>query len=219
MDSEHIVSPAMPTLAPEDTADRALALMEDNKLSHIPVVAADNYIGLVSENELLDLPDPGAPLTQTDLLHYRPAILGGAHPFDAFRLMHDMNLSALPVIDRDHKYIGCITREGLIKYMTENSGFNMPGGIVVLEIAPRNYTMVEIARICENEDVTIVNTMVRPNDAGMLEVTLKLNRTSIEVVVSSFERHGYHVKEEYGADHLDDDVTEKYHLLMNYIKM
>jgi len=219
MDTEHIISTAIPTLTPEDNADRALALMDDNKLNQIAVVTADNYIGLLNENDLLDLTHPEASFTQSDLLHYKPAILNSAHPFDAFRLMHDMKLSLLPVIDREHKYLGCITREGLIKYMTENGGFNMPGGIVVLEITPRNYTMVEIARICENEDVIIMNTMVHPNEAGMLEVTLKLNRTSIEAVVSSFERHGYHVKEEYGADHVDDDVTDKYNLLMNYINM
>jgi hypothetical protein len=89
----------------------------------------------------------------------------------------------------------------------------------VLEIAPRNYTLVDIARICENEDVIIMNAMVHPNETGMLEITLKLNRSSLDAVVSSFERHSYHVLGVYGENNSDDDVTSKYNLLMNYINM
>lgn len=219
MNTEQLISTTVPTLQPEDTGYRALALMEESKITQIPVVEADNYIALVQENDLLDCNHPEAALSQSDMLRFKPAILGSAHPFEAFRLVHDMNLSVLPVIDREQKYLGTISKDGLLKYITENSGFNMPGGILVLEINPRNYTMVEIARICENEDVIIMNTMVHPNDLGMLEITLKLNRSTIDAVVSSFERYGYHVKEVYGAANIDDDVSGKYNLLMNYINM
>ena len=107
----------------------------------------------------------------------------------------------------------------MLKYITENSGISSPGGILVLEIAPRDYTLVAIARICENEDVMIMNTMVHTNDKGMLEVTLKLNRSSVEALVSSFERYNYHVKEYFGEENHDDDIAGKYNLLMNYINM
>ncbi len=125
----------------------------------------------------------------------------------------------LPVTDEEHKYIGAVTRDDLLKYIAENSGIDNPGGILVLEIAPRNYTLYEIARICENEDVTILNLQVHTNEQGQLEITLKLNRTVLDAVVSSFERHNYHVKEVYGEDSNDEDIEGKYNLLMNYINM
>jgi acetoin utilization protein AcuB len=96
---------------------------------------------------------------------------------------------------------------------------NNPGGIIVLEIAPRNYTLYEIARICENEDVIILNLQVHTNADSTLQVTLKLNRTALDAVVSSFERHNYHVTEVYGEEVRKEDIEEKYHLLMNYINM
>jgi len=142
-----------------------------------------------------------------------------AHPFDAMRIMHQMNLSVLPVIDNEYRYQGSITRETLLKYITENSGIDAPGGIIVLEIPIRNYTLYEIARICENEDVTIMNLQVHPNEAGLLEITLKLNRTSLEGLVASFERHSYKVLEYYGDENKDEDIEDNYNLLMNYINM
>jgi len=135
------------------------------------------------------------------------------------KIMHQMNLAVLPIIDHELKYVGCATTESLLKYMTENSGINNPGGIIVLEVPPRNYTLYEIARICENEDVIIMNLQVHTNEQGKLDVTLKLNRSTLDAVVSSFERHNYHVKEVYGDESKKDDMMDKYKLLMNYLNM
>ncbi len=219
MSIQQLISPAVPILVPDDTGEHALAIMDENALPQLPLVSGDNYMALVQEHDLLDWNHAGDELSKAGFLNYKPAILAVAHPFEALRLAHQMNLSVLPVVDKEHKYVGSVTKDDLLKYITENSGIDAPGGIIVLEVAPRNYTLYEIARICENEDVTIMNLQVHPNDLGMLEVTLKLNRTAIDPVVASFERYNYHVKEVYGDESSNDDITGKYNLLMNYINM
>ena len=125
----------------------------------------------------------------------------------------------MPVIDNEHKYLGSIDRESLLTHVAENSGISSPGGVLVLEIPPRNYSMYEIARICENEDVILLAMHSRTNERGMLEITMKLNRTVLDAVVSSFERHNYHVTEVYGKETDNEDIIGKYNLLMNYINM
>lgn len=219
MNIEQLISPSVPTLVPEDTGNRALDLMEENNFTQLPIVSEDNYIALVQESDVLDWNEPESALSHADFIKYRPAIAGSGHPFDAIRLAHLMNLSVLPVIDSEHKYIGAVTKDGLLKYIAENSGIDAPGGIIVLEMAARDYTLYEIARICENEDVIILNSQIHSSGQGMLEVTLKLNRTALDAVVSSFERHKYHVREVYGENNNDDDIAGKYNLLMNYINM
>lgn len=209
----------MPTLVSGDTGNRALELMDENNFTQLPVVDEDNYIALVLESDLLDWQKPGDTLSSTNFLNYKPAIIASAHPFEALRLVHQMKLAVLPVVDNEHKYIGSVTRDALLDYIAENSGIDIPGGIIVLEVAPRNYALYEIARICENEDVVIMNTQVHPNELGMLEITLKLNRTVLDPVVSSLERHNYHVREVYGEETKNEDITGKYNLLMNYINM
>ncbi len=218
MNIDQLISP-IPTLKPEDSGNMALDLMQENNLAELPVVADDHYMGLAQERDIMDWNDPDETLNTGEHLSYKPAISAVAHPFEAMRLVHQMNLSVLPVVDNSNKYIGAVTRDGLLKYVTENSGIDTPGGIIVLEIPPRNYTLYEIARICENEDVVIMNMQVHANEQGMLEITLKLNRSSLDAVVSSFERYKYHVKEVYGENSSDDDITGKYNLLMNYINM
>lgn len=216
---DKITSQDVPTLKPEDTGSKALDLMEEYKLPQLPVVSGDTYITLVQEADILEWKDPGETLGKADLSTFKPIIPIHAHPYEAMKIMDQMNLSVLPVMDKDQKYVGCVTRDSLLKYISENSGIEAPGGIVVLEVAPRSYSLYEIARICENEDISILNVHIHTTDNGMMDVTLKLNKTAIDAVVSSFERHGYHIQEVFGEESGKEDITDKYNQLMNYINM
>ena len=44
----------IPQLQLQDTVAKALQLFSDFKVSHLPVVAEEKYIGLISEEDLLD---------------------------------------------------------------------------------------------------------------------------------------------------------------------
>jgi acetoin utilization protein AcuB len=217
---EQLISPVVPTLLPTDTGNRALNIMEEAHLTQLPLVKENQYIGLVQETDVLDWDTPERALDGADFLDYKPAVFAGGHPFEAMRIASQQNLSIVPVVDNENKYIGSITREDLLKYITENSGMDNPGGILVLQMEQRNYSLSEIARICESEEVLIMSTQVSNNvKTGLLEVTLKTNRTNLEAVVSSFERHEYDVKEVFGAQVGQEELMSRYNLLMNYINM
>lgn len=217
---EKLISPVIPTLLPTDSGNRALHLMEENNVTHLPLVVDKEYTALVQEHVLIDWPTPESPLSMADFLDYKPAVIASGHPFDALRLAHTYNLDIVPVVDNMNIYIGAITRNNLLNYITENSGLDHPGGIIILEIAPRNYSLAEIARICENEDVTIISTQLYTDtDSDMLHVTLKTNRTDLSGVSRSFERYGYVIREIFGAELNEDHMLNRYKLLMNYLNM
>ncbi len=219
MNVDQLIAPSVPVLLAEDSGDKALEVMEESGLNQLPMITGDVYTALIQENDVFDWKDPQAALSTAEFISYRPAIIASAHPFEAIRIMNQMNLTVLPVIDHEQKYLGAVTKDTLLKYVAETGSLDSSGGIVVLEILPRNYTLYEIARICENEDVIIMNMQVHTNDQGKLEVTLKLNRSALDAVVSSLERHNYHVKDVYGEDVNNEDIAGKYNLLMNYINM
>ena len=215
-----LISPLIPTLLPSDTGDRALALMEENHLNQLPLVLEDNYIGLVQENDILDWSNSDGELSDPRFGNYKPGIIVSAHPYEALRIFNQMNLSVLPIVDIENKYIGSITKDTLLKYVAESNGLDIAGGIIVLEIQPHNYSLYQVARICENEDVTVLSSQVYTNPTtGVMDVTLKTNTTSLDALASSFERHEYKVIAVYGDTKSMEDVMGKYHLLMNYINM
>lgn len=217
---EQLISPIVPTLVPTDTGSRALYLMEENNLTQIPLVAEDKYMALVQENDVLDWDTPESPLSKANFLTYRPAVFASGHPFDALRVVHQQNLSIVPVVDNENTYLGSITRDDLLKYLAENSGVDNPGGIIVIELDPRDYSLSEIARLCEGEDVIIISTQLATNKTtGKIEVTLKTNRTDLSGLSATFERHNYTVKQVYGEQANYEDMLDRYKLLMNYINM
>ncbi|RYZ53377.1 MAG: CBS domain-containing protein [Sphingobacteriales bacterium] len=217
---EQLISPVVPTLLPTDTGNRALFLMEENNLSQLPLVAEDKYMALVKEHDVMDWATPESPLSKAGFLNYRPAVIASGHPFEALRVAHQQNLSIVPVVDNENTYLGSITRDVLLTYITENSGLDNPGGIIVVELDPRDYSLSEIARICEGEDVIIISSQVRTHKGtGRIEVTLKTNRTDLQGLASSFERHKFQVLQVYGEQAQHEELLDRFKLLMNYINM
>jgi acetoin utilization protein AcuB len=217
---EQLISPIVPTLQPTDTGSRALMLMEENNITQIPLVIDDKYIALVKEGDVLDWETPESPLSTADFLSYKPAVMFNGHPYDALRLAHGQNLSVVPVVDEEDMYRGSVTQDSLLKFITETSGIDNPGGIVVIEVEPRNYSLLDIARICESEEVTIISSQLYTNrDTAKFEITIKVNRTSVDALVGALERHSYRIIESYGEQISKDYIVERYNLLMNYLNM
>lgn len=195
-------------------------MMEENNLNQLPLIVDDKYTALVKETDLLDWDKPESPLSAAAFLNYKPAVASIGHPYEALRLANSQNLAIVPIVDHEDVYMGSITRNDLLKYITESSGLDNPGGIIIIEIAPTNYSMSEIARICESEEVLIINSQLFSNkETGKFELTLKTNRTSLDAVVNALERHNYIIKEVYGEHSSKDYMIDRYNLLMNYLNM
>lgn len=220
MTIEQILAPSVPTLLPTDTGAHALSLMMDNNLTQLPLVDDENYLALVSEDDILESDDHDAPLNKGDFLDYKPAVPADGHPNDAIRIAHQQNLSVIPVVDKDNKYIGAVTTDSLLDYVAESSGMEIPGAIIVIEVEPRNYTLYGIARTFENEDAIIISTQLYTNrQTNKLEVTVKCNRTDVSGIVSTLELNNYKILEVFGSSSNPEDTIDRYNLLMNYLNM
>ena len=81
--------------------------MDTFKISHMPVVESDKYIGLVSEDEIYDRDSFEEPVSGMGVLP-APHVLSSQHIFDALAVAVRFNIPVVPVIDADHKYLGSI---------------------------------------------------------------------------------------------------------------
>lgn len=214
------ISSEVPLAEPSDTGDKVLGIMADERYDNIPVVENGKYIGLLQENELLEWDHPNQPVSSGFFTNFKPAVMANAHPYDALKIIHLHNLSVVPVINNDYDYLGSLTKDSLLKYIIENTSLDIPGGILVLEVGAHNYSLSEIARICEHEQVLIISSQIKTNtETNRLEITLKTNRSDLSALVQSFERHEYTILATYGDKTLENDILDRYKLLMNYINM
>lgn len=218
---QELISSDIPVLRPEDSGERALALFQELHLAHLPLVEDEEYKALIREDEVLNWDYPEQPLSRASFLHFKPIVYGHLHPYEAMRLVVQQKITLLPVIDESsNKYLGAVNRDILLDFVIAHSGIDKSGGIIVLEMKPVDYSLSEIARICENSDVTILNTQVFSYpDQDNIEVVLKTNTRELQALVASFDRYEYSIKEIFAELSSQESMLERYQSLMRYINM
>ena len=87
MRAQNLISHSIPFLRVQDTARRALQLMSDFHITHLPVVGEDLYLGLVEENELLDTEDDNETLADLEIHWNRVGIGPDEHFLSVLRLV------------------------------------------------------------------------------------------------------------------------------------
>ena len=78
--ARELISDEIPALKTSDTGNMALELMEEYKLTELPIVNNTDFLGLITENDILDFDDPNAPIGNHILSLEKPAVkIGRAH--------------------------------------------------------------------------------------------------------------------------------------------
>ncbi len=216
-----LISYSVPPLKLEDSGDKALNWMSDFHVRHLPVVdGAGKLLGILSEDEVLNFLEPDLSLEENEAQLLERFVYDYQHLYDVMKLMVDANLSIVPVLNKEHKYLGIITLEILIKHLADSGAVTHPGGILVLEMSPRDYSLAEIARLVEGEKAQILSSFITsPHGKEHLELTLKLNKQDLKHVIATLERFGYTVRASFHESDAMDTLQDRYDLLMKIINM
>jgi acetoin utilization protein AcuB len=215
-----LINNNIPRLQLQDTVSKALQLINDFKLTHLPVVSEGTFLGLISEEDLLDVHDEKLPIEILQQHFVPSAIADNVHFLNAvnYSIQHDSNV--VPVVKPENEFAGVITNSNLLKTLGNFAGANEIGGIIVLEMERIHFAISEISRLVESNDCTILhlNTTIHPI-TGMLTVTLHINKKEIATVVATFERYDYRVLFQYGIENFENEIDNNYRHLMNYLDL
>ncbi|MBQ2075953.1 MAG: CBS domain-containing protein [Bacteroidales bacterium] len=220
MTAENYIDTSIPYVTPDYTCSRVLSLMDTFKMSHLPVVENDIYIGVVSEDELYDKNLLEEKLSEFGVMR-TPYVLSTQHILDVLAIATHFSVPIVPVVNADRKYLGAITSQNLLDALAKITNVQSKGAVLVLEMGVHDYSMSEIARIVESENAKLISSYVTEyEDSTRIDVTLVLNMAEISPVVKSLERYGYKVNTFFsGSNKIDDFYRERYELLMNYMKI
>ncbi len=208
----------IPQLHLDDTVDKALQLINDFKVSHLPVVSEEKYLGLISEDDLLDADNKKMPiqLLQDDFIDI--SIKENEHFLQAVNISNQYQTSVVPVVNIEKEFLGSISGQNLLRTLGTFSGAQEIGGIIVLEMERSQFIISEISRIVESNEATILhlNTTIQP-ETGLLTVTIHINKKELSMVVAAFERYEYDVIYYFGEEKFENEIHSNYRHLMNYL--
>lgn len=213
--SEYIVP-----LKTSDTALTALSLMEEFKVKHLPIVNENQFLGLISEEDIFTYNQFEEAVGAHPIVKPNISILENQHIYDVLTTFQQNRLSLLPVIDKNEIYLGSIHSWVLVSKLAEITGVIEPGGIIILEMNEHDYSLSQIAQIVESNSAKLINLYIRTHtDSTRLEVTLKLNTMDIESVLQTFYRYNYLVRAFYSEEKLISKIQDNYDSLMNYLNV
>jgi len=219
MVAKDLISEVIPSLKTSDLGQTALNWMEIFKISHLPIVNNEEFLGLISDTDIYDMNQPNEPIGNHVLTLYKPFVTTEQHIFEVIGLASRLKLSVVPVLDVKNNYKGVITSTDLIRHIAGISSMDQPGGIIVMEVPDRDYSLSQIAQIVESNNVKILSMYITSSPAStQLEVTLKVNTSDLVSVIKTFERYNYDVKTWVSDnDSMDRFYSERLDLLMKYL--
>ena len=218
MKALELISEEIPPLTHTDTGEKALRWMDEFKVSHLPVLKNGNFVGVISESDILDKLNLEDTLDKLFDHLPRPYVFENAHIYEVLAKISEGKLSILPVLDAQEKYLGCTSIHHLITLIANTGSIKESGGIIVLEVPAVDYSMAQIAQIIEGNNAKILSSYIMsPSDSKKLEVTLKINMLELSSIIRTFERYDYVIKASYQKSSGDDDVQFRYDALMNYL--
>jgi len=218
--NKELISSSLPVLSLTDTILHAQQLMADYHLLQLPVVSGDKYMGLVSEDDVLNADNDTLPVQQLEPRFSKLAVQANTHFLSAVQLSNDYGLNVIPVVDKEMEWIGAISATDLLRYLGKMTGADEPGGLIILEMGKADFSFSEISKLVETNDaqITQLNTF-RDNQQQLLHVTIKINKFEISDIVATFQRYEYTVKYYFGEELYENKLRSNYDHLMNYLNM
>ncbi|MEM8898364.1 MAG: CBS domain-containing protein, partial [Bacteroidota bacterium] len=195
MIAREFISDTVPSVKSTDSAGRALDWMNQFKVAQLPIVDQGRYLGMVTEDDILEATDLSLSVAEIRLGGWESAaIYEDKHIYEAIRLMSMLKLEVLAVLDVNDQFQGIITIRDVLNFLEKLFSIQEPGGVMVVEIPKNGYVLSEIGRIVESTDAKILSLYLssKPDDTGFI-ATLKLNVEDLSRVVASFERFDYRV--------------------------
>ena len=220
MIAKDLISYNVPPLKTTDTGEKALQWMTDFYVRHLPIVEDGQFVGLVGEDDIMDLSNPELPINAHQLSLRRPFVKAEEHIYETIKVFVNLQLSLLPVVDSSNNYLGIITQDSLLSYFARTASLQQSGAVLIVEVNTRDYAMSEIARIVESEGASILSSFVTSQlDAMKVEITLKINRQNLSGIIGTFQRYGYTVKASFQENEYSQNLKERYDSLMSYLSV
>lgn len=220
MIARDLITEEIPPLVHTDTGEKALSWMEEFKVSHLPVLKNGNFVGVISESDILDKLDLDETL---DLLFQhlpRPYVVENDHIYQVLSKISEFKLSVIPVLGLNEEYLGCTSVHHLLTLIANTGSIKENGGILVLEMAKTDYSMAQIAQIVESNDARILSSYIMSSpDSTNIEVTLKINKIELDRIIRTFERYDYIIKATFQKSNIDDDLKFRYDAFMNFLNL
>jgi acetoin utilization protein AcuB len=193
------------TIEKDTPVFKALSIMKNNKIRHLPVVSKGKLLGIVTEKNLFYLsPSPAtslsifeinslmAEITVAEAMKTVQAVTPDTTLEEAAVLMREHKIGGLPVVEGD-ALVGLITESDIFDAMVKLFGYGKPGIRMVIEAKDRVGLIADITKIIKDFDIVIRSIVTIDKDDNKTDIVLRLNVVDPAPLIAALESNGFEV--------------------------
>lgn len=221
MTAQELVSNEIPVLKDSDTVEKALSLMTDLNVEQLPYVVNKEFISFFSEDFLFNFDDETL-LSEIPMNQTLAIINQYAHLYEVLAVFMKHDFEMLAVTSETNTFEGLILKSNLLNVFINKLGFNDTGAIIEISLKNKDYSLAEIARLIETENLKIISSYLSGATSDLnndLKLVLKLNKKDISNTLNSLSRFGYEVLAYYDSEPIQSLEKERYDQLMRYLNI
>jgi CBS domain-containing protein len=217
--ASELINQMIPPLKLTDTTAHALVWMDEFRCNQLPVVHKGEFLGLVSEDLILDQESEVSLIKELELECSHCKVDQSAHFFDIIKLASGNDIELVGVVDRKNEFVGVITIKDTISALSEPLAVQSSGAVLILSLKAIDYSLSEISRLVESEGYKILSASIKNDSTNteMLKLTLKVNSEDVSRLVATLERFKYKVIAQLQESDASDSDQERLDILFKYL--
>lgn len=221
MIASSLLSNVVPVLKKDDTCAQALGWMDLFRVSHLPVLEGETYVGLLSDEIMYTHGSIHDSIGMLDIPREMTFVYEDVHMYDVIGVASSRLLSVVPVLNRKEVYQGSILLTDILHNIDKLLCIDDPGGIIVLEVNKIDYSLAEVAQIVEYNEAKVLSCYVTcMPDSNKVEITLKVNTARIESILDTFIRYRYVIKNTFvSGEDMNEEMRDRYGQLLKFMEM
>lgn len=176
-------------------------------------------LGYAPTNLLYELNDENL-LSSIELQEFNYDCFEYLHLFEFLKIASNIDIYILPIIDKQNILQGFSSPEKILQTYLQQNQILSEGGVLVLSIDPKDYSLSEISRIIENDGANILNVSIVHNaQTNTIEAIIKINKTDLKAIEASFERYNYTILQLIHQSEIEIDLQNRIDNLMKYLQV
>lgn len=219
MIAEELINQMIPPLKKTDKASTAISWMDELGVKQLPVLEGNNYIGLLSAEAIYQNNYEATSIANIELICTNVYVTANQHFYDILKIASAHGIQVIAVLGQEGNFLGVVTLNDIMLAFAESTSMQEAGGILILQLDGRDYSLTEISRLVESNDAKVLSTHVAQDkeEIGKLRVTLKINEQDLNRIAATFERFNYKVVAKFQATDKEELHKERIDLLLKYL--
>lgn len=209
----------IPSVELDDTLQRSLDIINANEVTEVSVTDRNKFLHILREIDLLT--SDAWKISDLNGDQEGAFIFRDDHFFQALIKINNLDLSLIPVVNREMEYMGAITKRKIEDYICDSYSVGSEGSIIIIEQALRDYSLATIANATEQEGAKILGLFINPaeNNLEKIWISIKLNTLESGRIISALERHGLDVIAQIDNEYKGDGIKERYESFMTFLNV